>query len=47
MGRFATTILSATQGSNVGTMLQPLETMLHAMLQRCITLKIVVANCRV
>ena len=39
-GRFATTIFSATQRGNVGTMLEPFETML----QRCVTLKIVVGN---
>ena len=39
-GRFATTIFSTTQRCNVGTMLQSFETML----QRCVALKIVVAN---
>ena len=39
-GRFATTIFSSTQRCNVGTMLQSFETML----QRCVALKIVVAN---
>ena len=39
-GRFATTIFSTTQHCNVGTMLQSFETML----QRCVALKIVVAN---
>ena len=38
---FATTIFSATRRCNVGTMLQRFETM---MLQRCVALKIVVAN---
>ena len=38
--RFATTIFSGTQRGNVGTMLQLFETML----QRCVALKIVVAN---
>ena len=39
-GRFATTILGATQRSNVATMLQPFE----SVLQHCVALKIVVAN---
>ena len=39
-GRFATTIINATQRCNVGTMLWPIETML----QRCVALEVVVAN---
>ena len=39
-GRFATTIFNATQRCDVGTMFELFKTML----QRCVTLKIVVAN---
>ena len=39
MGRFATTIFSLTQRCNVGTVLQPFETML----QHCVALEIVVS----
>ena len=43
MGRFVTTILSATRRCNVGT----IRTNVATMLQRCVSLKIVVANCLV
>ena len=45
--RFATTILSATQRCNVGTMLELFEKLVVAMLQRCVAQKVVVADCLV